>query len=125
MCAFSRRFDASYRDAAARVARGDIGVPAVFRSQTCDKLDRAGFTPAYSGLFTESGIHDADLMLWFLGEDSLVKSVYSVGIAAVEPELQRRGDGDNGLGLVEFYVSLSQTLFVLDCFLSRKKKKKK
>lgn len=37
MCGFSRRFDASYRDAAGRVERGEIGQAAVIRSQTCDR----------------------------------------------------------------------------------------
>ncbi|BDD55996.1 hypothetical protein MAP00_001476 [Monascus purpureus] len=103
MCGFSRRFDASYRDAHARVARGDIGVPSVFRSQTCDKLDLSTFTPAYSGIFTESSVHDIDLTLWFLGEDSRVKSVFAAGITAIEPALRERNDRDNGIGIVEFY----------------------
>lgn len=106
MCGFSRRFDASYRDAHARVARGDIGVPSVFRSQTCDKLDLSTFTPAYSGIFTESSVHDIDLTLWFLGEDSRVKSVFAAGITAIEPALRERNDRDNGIGIVEFYVSI-------------------
>lgn len=37
LCGFSRRFDGSYRDAAHRIQRGDIGRPAILRSQTCDK----------------------------------------------------------------------------------------
>lgn len=37
MCGFSRRFDGSYRDAARRIENGDIGRPAILRSQTCDK----------------------------------------------------------------------------------------
>ena len=35
-CGFSRRFDASYREAHARIAQGTYGQPVVFRSQTAD-----------------------------------------------------------------------------------------
>ncbi|RMJ25501.1 Rossmann fold oxidoreductase [Aspergillus sp. HF37] len=107
MCGFSRRFDASYRDAHAKMARGLIGAPAVLRSQTCDKLDPTGFFVAYAqfsgGIFVDCSIHDIDLALWFFGQDSRVKSVASVGITAVEPDLRKHNDRDNAVGLVEFH----------------------
>ena len=107
MCGFSRRFDASYRDAHRRMSNGDIGVPSVFRSQTCDKLDPSGFFVAYAefsgGIFVDCSIHDIDLALWFFGEDIAVKSVYAVGITAVQPDLRKHNDRDNALGVIEFY----------------------
>lgn len=107
MCGFSRRFDASYRDAFERVDSGAIGRPAVIRSQTCDKLDPSGFFVAYSqfsgGIFVDCNIHDIDLTLWFFGENSIVKSVYATGITAVQPGLRQFGDVDNGVGIVEFW----------------------
>ncbi|KUL89105.1 hypothetical protein ZTR_06076 [Talaromyces verruculosus] len=107
ICGFSRRFDASYRDAHRRVTNGDIGRPSVFRSQTCDKLDPSGFFVAYAefsgGIFVDCSIHDIDLALWFFGEDSLVKSVSAVGITAVQPDLRKHDDRDNAIGMVEFY----------------------
>lgn len=108
MCGFSRRFDASYRDAHRRVSNGDIGRPSVFRSQTCDKLDPSGFFVAYAefsgGIFVDCSIHDIDLALWFMGEDSVVKSVSASGITAVSPELRKHNDRDNAVGIIEFYV---------------------
>jgi myo-inositol 2-dehydrogenase / D-chiro-inositol 1-dehydrogenase len=108
ICGFSRRFDASYRDAYRRVTNGDIGRPSVFRSQTCDKLDPSGFFVAYAefsgGIFVDCSIHDIDLALWFFGEDSLVKSVSAVGITAVQPDLRKHNDRDNAIGMIEFYV---------------------
>src|SRR6478735_1679575 len=99
MCGFSRRFDASYRDA--------IGRPSVFRSQTCDKLDPSGFFVAYAefsgGIFVDCNIHDIDLALWYFGQDSIVKSVVATGITAVQPELRKHKDVDNGVGIVEFW----------------------
>ncbi|KAJ5317357.1 hypothetical protein PENANT_c034G05670 [Penicillium antarcticum] len=107
ICGFSRRFDASYRDAYKRMANGDIGTPSVFRSQTCDKLDPSGFFVAYAefsgGIFVDCSIHDIDLALWFFGEESRVKSVTAVGITAVQPDLRKHNDRDNAVGIVEFY----------------------
>ncbi|KAF4119757.1 myo-inositol 2-dehydrogenase / D-chiro-inositol 1-dehydrogenase [Geosmithia morbida] len=115
MCGFSRRFDASYRDAHRRVVNGDIGRPSVFRSQTCDKLDPSGFFVAYAefsgGIFVDCSIHDIDLALWFMGEDSVVKSVSAVGITAVSPELRKHNDRDNGAGLIEFHDGKIVQLF--------------
>ena len=107
MCGFSRRFDASYRDAANRVDAGDVGRPSIIRSQTCDKLDPSGFFVDYAqysgGIFVDCNVHDIDLTLWFFGQDSVVKSVTAVGVTAVQPGLKKWGDVDNGIGVVEFY----------------------
>ncbi|KAF2972665.1 hypothetical protein GQX73_g879 [Xylaria multiplex] len=103
MCGFSRRFDASYRQAYDRMDQGAIGRPSVFRSQTCDKLDPSGFFVAYAefsgGIFVDCNIHDIDLALWYFGQDSVVKSVVAMGITAVQPELRRHKDVDNGIGI--------------------------
>ncbi|KAL3489738.1 hypothetical protein BJX62DRAFT_208585 [Aspergillus germanicus] len=107
MCGFSRRFDASYRDAYQKISSGTLGVPSVIRSQTCDKLDPTGFFVAYAefsgGIFVDCSIHDIDLTLWFFGQDSKVRSVSAVGITAVEPDLRKHNDRDNAVGLVEFF----------------------
>ncbi|PNP80834.1 hypothetical protein FNYG_05806 [Fusarium nygamai] len=107
MCGFSRRFDASYRDAFDRMDSGAIGRPSVFRSQTCDRLDPSGFFVAYAefsgGIFVDCNIHDIDLALWYFGQDSIVKSVVATGITAVQPELRKHKDVDNGVGIVEFW----------------------
>ena len=107
MCGFSRRFDASYRDAFTRMDSGDIGRPSIIRSQTCDKLDPSGFFVDYAqfsgGIFVDCNVHDIDLTLWFFGQDSIVKSVTAVGITAVQPDLKKWRDVDNGVGIVEFW----------------------
>lgn len=107
MCGFSRRFDESYRDAWNKTDSGLIGRPSIFRSQTCDKLDPSGFFVAYAefsgGIFVDCSIHDIDLALWFFGQDSMVKSVVSSGITAVQPDLRQHNDCDNAVGIVEFY----------------------
>ncbi|EPE08877.1 hypothetical protein F503_04464 [Ophiostoma piceae UAMH 11346] len=107
LCGFSRRFDTSYRDAKAKVESGAIGNPAIFRSQTCDKLDPSGFFVAYAefsgGIFVDCNIHDIDLALWFFGDETPIKSISAVGVTAVQPDLAKHGDVDNGVGVVEFW----------------------
>ncbi|KAI9873860.1 MAG: hypothetical protein M1830_010516 [Pleopsidium flavum] len=106
-CGFPRGFDASYRVAWSRMDSDDIGRASVCRSQTCDKLDPSGFFVEYArhsgGIFVDCNIHDIDLALWFFGQGSIVKSVAAVGITAVQPELRKYKDVDNGIGIVEFW----------------------
>lgn len=115
MCAFSRRFDASYRRAFERVSSGDYGSPVVFRSQTADLHDTSGFFVNYAktsgGIFVESSIHDIDLMLWFLGEDCKIKSVQAVGVVAVQPSVSATGDCDNVIATVELSGGRIASLF--------------
>ncbi|CAE7023589.1 hypothetical protein P3342_005251 [Pyrenophora teres f. teres] len=113
MCGFSRRFDSSYLQAYNITKRGDIGRPTILRSQTCDKYDPSGFFVAYAefsgGIFVDCNVHDIDLALWYFSASSSsrdlpkVKSVTAVGVTAVEPDLAKHGDVDNGIGLVEFH----------------------
>ncbi|KAK6697631.1 hypothetical protein SNK04_013883 [Fusarium graminearum] len=87
MCGFSRRFDASYRDAYEKTKAGLIGRPSILRR----------------GIFVDCSIHDIDLAIWFFGQESKVRSVHAVGITAVEPDLRQYNDRDNAVGIVEFY----------------------
>jgi myo-inositol 2-dehydrogenase/D-chiro-inositol 1-dehydrogenase len=116
MCGFSRRFDTSYLSAHALTTSGSIGRPTILRSQTCDKYDPSGFFVEYAqfsgGIFVDCNIHDIDLALWFFSADHdkagnkelpRVKSVMAVGVTALEPDLAKHGDVDNGVGVVEFF----------------------
>ncbi|KAJ6443604.1 NAD-binding Rossmann fold oxidoreductase family protein [Purpureocillium lavendulum] len=107
MCGFSRRFDASYRDAFDKMERGLIGRPSIIRSQTCDKHDPSGFFVEYAawsgGVFVDMSIHDIDLTLWFFGDHVMPKSVSAYGIRAVQPDLAQHNDVDNAVGIVEFW----------------------
>lgn len=107
MCGFSRRFDASYRDAFSMIEQGKIGRPSVLRSQTCDKHDPSGFFVQYAsksgGIFVDCNVHDIDLTLWFFGGDVMPKNISAYGITAVHPELRESNDRDNAVGVVEFW----------------------
>ena len=107
MVGFTRRFDASYQDAKAKIEQGVIGRPLVVRSQGCERLDTSSFFKQYlkdsGGIFIDSIVHDIDLALYWLGEDSLPKSVSSAGVAAIHKELEDDGDADNAVGICEFW----------------------
>ncbi|KAL1592367.1 hypothetical protein SLS60_011446 [Paraconiothyrium brasiliense] len=107
MAGFSRRFDASYRDAATKVLEeGAIGQPFLVRSNTCDLRDTTGFFVKYAsrngGIFVDCAIHDIDLSLWYLG-DPVPKACWATGTLKHHPELAQYGDVDNAVGVVEFY----------------------
>ncbi|KAL2882843.1 hypothetical protein SGCOL_001533 [Colletotrichum sp. CLE4] len=107
MAGFSRRFDASYRDAATKIFDNKaIGNPFIVRSNTCDLLDNTGFfvryAPRNGGIFVDCAIHDIDLSLWYLS-DPVPKSCWATGTLQHHPELAQMNDVDNGVGVVEFW----------------------
>jgi len=106
MAGFSRRFDASYRDAYRKIKSQAIGAPYLIRSNTCDLLDHTGFFIQYArhngGIFVDCTIHDIDLALWYL-DNPQPKSCFAVGTLKHHPELAESRDVDNGVGVVEFW----------------------
>jgi myo-inositol 2-dehydrogenase / D-chiro-inositol 1-dehydrogenase len=107
MAGFSRRFDASYRDAKDKITNNNaIGKPFVVRSNTCDLLDTTGFFVKYAkrngGIFVDCAIHDIDLSLWYL-DNPIPKAAYAVGTLQHHPELAESKDVDNGVGIVEYW----------------------
>jgi myo-inositol 2-dehydrogenase/D-chiro-inositol 1-dehydrogenase len=106
MAGFSRRFDASYRNAKSQVDSNAIGTPFIVRSQTCDLLDETGFFVRYAakngGMFVDCCIHDIDLSLYYFGPVK-PKAVWAVGTIAHHPELKALDDVDNGVGVVEYW----------------------
>ncbi len=105
MIGFVRRFDASYRDAAAKLKAGLVGKPYMVRSQTCDQNDPSGFFVRFAatsgGIFLDCSVHDIDLVRWLLG-NPVAKRVYASGTIAIHDGLREFHDVDNGLGTVEF-----------------------
>ncbi|OJJ04018.1 hypothetical protein ASPVEDRAFT_30497 [Aspergillus versicolor CBS 583.65] len=93
MVAFMRRFDDSYREAYDKIQAGVIGRLIVFRANQCQYTDT---DPLYydhlrncGGSFIDAVIHDIDLALMFLGEDSIPKSCSAHGINAVFTDLEK------------------------------------
>ena len=107
MAGFSRRFDASYRDAGSKIFNDHaIGSPFMVRSNTCDLRDNTGFFVRYAarngGIFVDCAIHDIDLSLWYLGNPT-PKACWGVGTLQHHPELKELSDVDNAVGVVEFW----------------------
>lgn len=107
MAGFSRRFDASYRDAKNKIAnKNAIGKPFFVRSQTADLLDHTGFFVKYAArngaIFVDCAIHDIGLSLWYL-DNPIPKAAWAAGTLQHHPELQEWGDVDNGVGIVEYW----------------------
>ena len=106
---FVRRFDASYRDAQARIAQGSIGRPFMVRAQTCDRIDPTGafvaFAATSGGIFLDCSVHDIDLARWLLSTPAgapRARRIHAVGTNAIYEKLGEFGDVDNGLGICEF-----------------------
>ncbi|KAI9705316.1 MAG: hypothetical protein M1820_005146 [Bogoriella megaspora] len=109
MTAYSRRFDASYREAEAKIKKGLIGTPTVVRSQTGDLLDETGFFMAYAkqngGVFVDCCIHGIDLSLWYFG-DVKSKAYWAIGTISHPSHhagLAESNDDDNALGVLEYW----------------------
>jgi myo-inositol 2-dehydrogenase / D-chiro-inositol 1-dehydrogenase len=105
MIGFVRRFDASYRDAYDRIARGEIGKAFMVRSQTLDKHDPSGFFVRFAatsgGIFLDMSVHDIDTARWLLGNPAPLRA-YATGAVAVHEGLHQWHDVDNGAALCEF-----------------------
>ncbi|KAE8540569.1 hypothetical protein D1P53_003520 [Cryptococcus gattii VGV] len=115
MVAFSRRFDASYQEAAKRIENGQLGPAYLIKSCTNDLYDTTGYFLNYAkksgGIFMDCGIHDIDIGRYLLNvgnTDKLknpakqVTKVFATGLNTVYPELAELGDCDNALGVIEF-----------------------
>ncbi|KAF4307002.1 putative NAD binding rossmann fold protein [Botryosphaeria dothidea] len=106
MAGYSRRFDASYREAKAKIDAGVIGKPFLVRSQTGDLRDDTGFFVRYAAkngaIFVDCSIHDIDLAMWYLG-DVVPKTAFAVGALTHHPELAQSRDVDNGVAVLEFW----------------------
>lgn len=107
MAGFSRRFDASYRDACNKIyQQRSIGSPFMVRSNTCDLRDESGFFVRYAarngGIFVDCAIHDIDLSLWYLNNPT-PKACWAAGTLQHHPELKELADVDNAVGVVKFW----------------------
>lgn len=100
---FMRRFDQGYANAKKQIENGAIGDPVVIRSIGRDpfrtSLEYAN--PAVSGgLIMDMGIHDFDLLRWFMGDE--IQRVYTEWASLVYPELLDVGDVDNAMINIRF-----------------------
>lgn len=102
---FMRRFDKSVAYARMRIDRGDIGQPYLVKTTTIDPAadvqNCIRFARSNPGmLFVGLGIHDIDLLHWFMG--CRATSVYAAGGAYANPEFAEFHDPEVGCALYTF-----------------------
>lgn len=100
---FMRRFDAANAEAKRRINAGEIGKPVTVRSVGRDphrtSLEYA--KPENSGgLIIDMGIHDFDLVRWFMDDE--IERVYTEWSSLVYPELLDVGDVDTAMITLKF-----------------------
>ena len=87
MLGFMRRYDPSYAYAKKQIDSGVIGTPYLVKA--------TGLDPE-----AVAGIHDIDLMRWFLGSEA--EEVYALGATFKHPEFRQAGDDETGLAVFRF-----------------------
>jgi inositol 2-dehydrogenase len=100
---FMRRFDKAYAYAKRQIEAGVIGEVVAIRSVGRDphRTSLEFANPAVSGgLITDMGIHDVDIVRWYVGAE--VQRVYAESAALVYPELRTVGDVDNAMVVLRF-----------------------
>ena len=104
MVGFMRRFDPSYLYAKKKIEEGAIGRPYLVKATGLDPKNSIASVLKYartsSGLFIGMGVHDVDLMHWFLGSRAV--SVSAIGGNFAYPEFGEFGDVEVGLALYQF-----------------------
>lgn len=101
---FMRRFDPSYAYAKQKIKEGAIGQPYMVKATGIDPETAVEgairFAGTSGGIFLDMGIHDIDLMRWFLGSDPI--EVYAAGTTFKHKEFREAGDDETGAAMFRF-----------------------
>ena len=106
MLGFMRRYDASYAYAKRKIDEGAIGVPYMVKATAMDPASAAADFIRYAqaggsgGIFLDLGIHDMDLMRWYLGSEAT--EVHAMGATFRHPEFRQAGDDETGVATYRF-----------------------
>ncbi len=97
---FMRRFDTGYAKAKQIIETGEIGEPITVKSLSrdpkCPDADSAFSDPSQTGgLILDLGIHDIDLVRWFIGAE--VSRISAETCLKVCTRLKETGDDDNAM----------------------------
>lgn len=104
MIGFMRRFDKAYAYAKEKIKKGAIGTPYLIKCTSLDSESTIEGTIKYSkhssGIFLDLGIHDIDLMHWFLESDAI--EVTANGATFKYKELKENGDEEAAIATYKF-----------------------
>ena len=93
MIGFQRRFDPTFAEAQARLARGEIGVPEMLVVTSRDPgAPPAEYLKGSGGIFRDMLIHDFDIFRWILCTDlgdggDAADTLYATGSVLVDPAI--------------------------------------
>lgn len=103
MTGFMRRYDPSYVYAKKKIEEGCIGKPYLVKATGIDPISSVPkvleMEKTSSGLFVAMGVHDVDLIQWYLG--SRCKTVFATGGNYSFPEFGHYNDVEVGCALYE------------------------
>ncbi len=120
MLGFMRRFDPSYAYAKEKILSGAIGEPYMMKAASIDPDAQVAGCLQFvgkgsGGLFVDMGIHDIDLMRWFLNEDP--EEVYAIGGSYKYKEFETAGDAEAGIATYAFASGKMATIHAGRCAL--------
>jgi myo-inositol 2-dehydrogenase / D-chiro-inositol 1-dehydrogenase len=97
MIGFQRRFDPTFAEAQARLARGEIGAPEMLVITSRDPgAPPAHYLKASGGIFRDMLIHDFDVFRWILCSDGdAADTLYATGSVLIDPEIASVPDIDS------------------------------
>jgi myo-inositol 2-dehydrogenase/D-chiro-inositol 1-dehydrogenase len=99
MIGFQRRFDPTFAEAQARLARGEIGSPEMLVLTSRDPgAPPAQYLKGSGGIFRDMLIHDFDIFRWVLCHDGdAAATLYATGSVLVDPEIAQVPDIDSSV----------------------------
>lgn len=104
MIGFMRRFDKAYSYAKEKINKGDIGTPYLIKTTSMDAESTIEGTIKYSkhsaGIFLDLGVHDIDLMHYFLNSEAV--EVIANGATFKYKELKENGDEEAAIATYKF-----------------------
>ena len=104
MLGFMRRYDKSYAYAKQKIDAGAIGTPYLVKATGVDPegliQNAIRISGGSGGIFLDLGIHDMDLMRWYLGSEAV--EVHALGATFRHPEFRAAGDDETGAAMYRF-----------------------
>jgi myo-inositol 2-dehydrogenase / D-chiro-inositol 1-dehydrogenase len=99
MIGFQRRFDPTFAEAQARLARGEIGAAEMLVVTSRDPgAPPAQYLKGSGGIFRDMLIHDFDIFRWVLCHDGdEAATLYATGSVLVDPEIAKVPDIDSSV----------------------------
>lgn len=104
MVGFMRRYDPTYAYAMEKIKAGAIGTPYLIKATALDPAAAAAefikYTKHSAGIFLDLGIHDLDLMRWYLNSE--ITEIYAQGATFKYPQFHQLGDDETAIASLKF-----------------------